>query len=48
MSEGSLKKKLSKKTKSENFEESHSAENSEKRDPLRFSIFVFFAKDQKN
>ena len=36
----SLKKFRKKKTKNENFEQSHSAENSEEMDPLGFLTFV--------
>ena len=37
-----------KKTKNENFEQSHSAENSEKKDPLGFLTFVLLQNIEKN
>ena len=40
--------KISKKKQKENFEHSHSAEKSERRDPLEFFIFRSVAKYQKN
>ena len=47
--EKGVSKKLSKNNKNENFEQSHSAENSQKRgDPLGFFNILSVAKYQKN
>ena len=40
-------KKFREKTKNENFQQSHSAENSEERDPLGLSLFVLLESIKK-